>query len=883
MHAIRHGTIPPKLRASHLARRDRAGRVARLADWRVTLVAAPAGYGKTTLLSEWHAAQARTGARTVWLAPDAAGADARSLLAALAGQVGVAAGADALLDALAAIEGPAYLFLDLPPDLPQDAVAFLSGLIRKAPDNTHVVLAARNPRVIDLGELRAYGLLDEVGPEQLALSPEEAVDYLRGLGFDASTRETLHAVMDRTEGWITGLSLIGRLAEPRPGAVAGPDLLTGRHRAVADYFGECVLATESAELREFLLLSAALLRPGPEICDAVLGRTDSAEMLRRVESRGLFLSPVGPEESGWRYHPLFSEYLNRCFEMRDPAAAHALHMRAADWLVANRRPVEAMDHLIAAGETMRLARLLEAEAEQLSLSGKFLVVEKYAANLPREVLDRSPWILLTLAWLRIHGLQYDESRDLLDAATRHIGGLRASGEASAESLEALEQSLRHREMALQAARDNVLEVSEPCRTLASYFSRRSPYTMCTIYNHLMMSRRETFRFDDVEQLAAKARQSAEQSGFGVTATAALASSGLSLFAAGRTEAAIIALDQALSGSHRWAGRNSALAALAALPLAEIAYETNDLDRAEELADGHIPLAREYCFVDQFMAGHLTRVRLHASRGDLAAARTALDDTMNIALECNLERLRVAVILEQVRLLLRNAMPDAASLQAAQAGIQIGDRCNMPQPKSTTCDDRRAEIWARMAMTQDRVADALNVARQWRSFAQSRQAVRSFVRWSILAAQMNMVDGNARAAQRAMREAITVAAPARLLRSFIDEGVLIQTILSATFEDKVDLQHPADRFAQEVLAAFGSRATIAQVEPVSDPGLYGRLSAKELEILTLVGFGLRNREIGNRLGLTEGSVKWYMQQVYDKVGIRRRSQAVERARKFGLIA
>ena len=114
-------------------------------------------------------------------------------------------------------------------------------------------------------------------------------------------------------------------------------------------------------------------------------------------------------------------------------------------------------------------------------------------------------------------------------------------------------------------------------------------------------------------------------------------------------------------------------------------------------------------------------------------------------------------------------------------------------------------------------------------------------------------------------------------------ILVLTILAEAYADSMRSRHPTDVFAQRVLEAFAFKRPAPELATVPEDGLYGRLSGKELEILTLVGCGMRNREIGNRLGLSEGSVKWYMQQVYDKVGIRRRSQAVERARQFGLLA
>ncbi len=135
----------------------------------------------------------------------------------------------------------------------------------------------------------------------------------------------------------------------------------------------------------------------------------------------------------------------------------------------------------------------------------------------------------------------------------------------------------------------------------------------------------------------------------------------------------------------------------------------------------------------------------------------------------------------------------------------------------------------------------------------------------------------------MRKDVAAAAGANIERSFADEVPLVRSILSAAYADAVASQHPTDIFAQRLLVAFDCRRGLSGTAAAPEDGLYGKLSSKELEILTLVGCGMRNREIGNRLGLSEGSVKWYMQQVYDKVGTRRRSQAVARARQFALLA
>jgi LuxR family maltose regulon positive regulatory protein len=211
---------------------------------------------------------------------------------------------------------------------------------------------------------------------------------------------------------------------------------------------------------------------------------------------------------------------------------------------------------------------------------------------------------------------------------------------------------------------------------------------------------------------------------------------------------------------------------------------------------------------------------------------------------------------------------------------------LPKGRITTLHEFRATAWFRVAISEDRVNEALTVGKHWRAFCTARGAIRSLVRWDILCAQALFVSGDSRAAQRTFREAVGHAAVSRLVRSFVDEGPAVRTLIASTFEAGFDELDPNAVFAAELLHAFapgrGMHGTSSPARGTSE-GLYGRLSVKEREILTLVSSGMRNREVARKLGMTEGSIKWYMQQVYDKIGTRRRLQAVDRARQFGLIA
>jgi LuxR family maltose regulon positive regulatory protein len=258
--------------------------------------------------------------------------------------------------------------------------------------------------------------------------------------------------------------------------------------------------------------------------------------------------------------------------------------------------------------------------------------------------------------------------------------------------------------------------------------------------------------------------------------------------------------------------------------------------------------------------------------------------MAIAVERDLDRLKLALVAELVRLLIDTGQPDEATRHAALHGIAVTDRAPTPGEAVTTRDEYRAIIWVRVACASDHLFEAATVARQWRTFCAARGAILSLVRWDILLACIHFTSGNKLAAQRALREALTHGANIRCLRSFIDEGAIMRTLLEAV--EPSESKHPTDVFAAELLSLFdgGNRPQRAlSDDDATAEGLYGRFSQREREILSLVASGLRNKEIAERLGMTEGTIKWYMQQVYDKIGTRRRQRAVERARQFGLIA
>jgi LuxR family transcriptional regulator, maltose regulon positive regulatory protein len=903
--------LDPPVEPGDLIDRPRLlGRLDEAARARLTLVQAPAGYGKTSLLSQWHHALRQGQHRAGWLSLDATDCDPIGLLTYAAAALATAAvrlepAVDrvagtylfttpapllaALVNALEQSARSVFLFVDDVHLLAPAPLDTLCRLIERSPAAVHFILASRRVPDLHLARMRARGQLLELRAEDLRFTAEEAQNFVGERGHAKLTEADLAILEERTEGWIAGIKLANLALRNDP---SPRDLLasfTGGRRSVADFFAEEVISSQPASVREFLLKTSVLDRLCPALCDALTGRDDGRHMINMIEHSGLFLLQLDEERSWYRYHHLFAEFLARRLRDEQPELDRQLHLRASEWFHSQGLHVEAIEHALKGGDPARAAELLEQRCQEMTYNGKLQLVSQFSARIPEPILHRNPRLLLCLAWLLTRNLRFENSRKLLDIVASLLRELEADARQPAEELHRLRKLLLHREMVLASAHDDAPRVEQQCRDLIGAFtSETHPYLAGTIYVQLLYAQREQYQLGELDRLTAAAQGTLGRSCYSFASIALQAGIGPSLFFAGRTDAALRALEQGLAEGIRFGGRDSSLAALPALPMSEVLYESNDLDRAEQLIEGALPHATELGFVDQLMAGYMTHARLRHARGDCAGALRALDEGMSVAVERGLERLRLAVVAERVKFLIQDGCADQAARFATDAGIPQSCESLTPKRAVTTCDELRALAWFRIALSEARMQEAISVGKHWRCFCAARGAVRSLIRWDILLAQALFISGDLRAAQRALREAITHAAASRLIRSFIDEGPVVRTLLESTYATDLEVLHPTDAFAAELLETFDKvgkrRPALRSVGSRAAPeGLYGKLSAKEREILALVSSGMRNREVAEKLGMTEGSVKWYMQQVYDKIGTRRRLRAVERARQFGVIA
>jgi LuxR family maltose regulon positive regulatory protein len=898
--------MTPPLKVETLIERDRLAQyVTQSADRQLALIRTPPGYGKTSLLCQWHRALQAQGYPACWLTLHSDDRDPETVLQYLAAALSIQLEKNSarnesapppdngkLINSIVAtIEtygAPVFFLLDDVHLLAPLAIDALSQLIDRLPSQAHFIVTARAVPNLRVARTRARNSLLELSARDLKFTLRETLRFLQG---SVELNESELALLDhRIEGWPTGLRLFLDALQKSP--TSPRELIaafTGSRRSVSDFFSEEVFASLALETKKFLLTTSILDELTPSLCNAVTNHRDGQQHLDSIESAGLFLIPLDEERRRYRYHPLFAEFLQRQLKDADPMAPTDLFDRASRWLWANGDYEKAIDYALRGRSFEYAAELLELRCQDMVYHGKFQLLNQFCAQMPQALLQNYPRVLLVQAWLATRNLRFNESQQLVASARTRVAYLESTNTASPHDLRELHYLILHREMMLAAAQDNASQVEELCQNLLDEFpEEQHPYLSGTVYSQLLYSRRERYKLIDLERLQAMAQGILNRSEFSLASIALQASVGPSLFFAGRTDAAVRALEQSLEAAIRFGGRNSSLAALPALPLAEIAYEANDLQRAQELVESTLPYVGEFGFVDQLMPGYLTLARIRRAQDDLSGAFQALEDGLSLATERNLERLRIALVGEYVKFLIHSGRPDQAIRYARGAGALGPVQSLLPSGSSTTRDELRALVSVRIALSEDHIADGLNIAKHWRRQSASNGAIRSLIRWDTMLAQLHFVSGDARAAQRALREAMTHAANSRILRSFIDEGPTVRTLLlAARAATDVEGRHPTDAFATELLNAFESADSSTSPAPrqsqsVAGEGLYGKLSLREREILALVGSGMRNREVAQKLGMTEGSVKWYMQQVYDKVGTRRRLQAVERARQFGLI-
>src|SRR5919112_1179890 len=438
---------------------------------RLVLVAAPAGFGKTTLLAEWLAAAEKSQRRVAWLALDPGDADVRLFLTHLAAAIQTVepeAGVDALalleagattppdavlvslINDLDVLAGPTVVALDDYHVIDGASVhAALTFLLDNLPPQVTLAMATRADPPLPLSRLRARGELVEVRAAELRFTTDEAEVFLNEvmeLHLDPALVAALEA---RTEGWAAGLQLAALSARTHAGAEHGSgdvagfvEAFSGSHRFVLDYLVEEVLDRQRDEIRAFLLDTSVLDQLAGGLCDAVTGRSDGQPMLETLERENLFVVPLDDERRWYRYHHLFADALRARLAARHADRVAELHAAASRWLAENGLLGDAVRHAIASGDHEHTAELIELSLADLRRRRQDRTLRDWLVALPDDVVRRRPLLAIYLAWSRLSEGDLDGVEAWLDAAE---AGLDTTPPSTMPTAAALAGAVRDRE------------------------------------------------------------------------------------------------------------------------------------------------------------------------------------------------------------------------------------------------------------------------------------------------------------------------------------------------------------------------------------------------------------------------------------------------------
>jgi LuxR family maltose regulon positive regulatory protein len=870
---------------------------------RLFLVVAPAGYGKTTLVTEWLD---KTDVPSAWLSLDEADNDPLRfftyVVAALQKELGPKlsqplpeafpmapqspeAFALPLINDLAAVEQPILLALDdyhvITAGPVQEAMVFL---LRRAPPNLHLVVLTRADPPFPLPRLRVRERMTEIRDRDLRFTPEEMATFLNALHRLNLPAEQIRALESRTEGWAAGvqlaaLSLQGCSAER---AAEFIHAFSGSHHYIVDYLFEEVLSRQPDAVRAFLLQTSILERMCAPLCDAIrtgvvrgpgsTGEAESAspsqEILEYLERSNLFLVPLDDERRWYRYHHLFVDVLRGMLQSTSqPDQIAGLHGRASDWYRQNGFVADAVHHALLAGDYERAADIVEENAWSMVRRAELALLKEWIEALPSESVSARPWLRIYHAWALFfieteaaeaqlqaveQQLQAGDGATLPAEMQGHIAAIRAwiahargdPDRAAVLSRQALE-FCPHMDAAVRSGLMALLGMG------------------CMVQNDLPRSARA---YGEAAELA-------HSSGNVMLEVISRASLGGLNQMMGRLHDAEAIFQEALQIATR---NKSPVAGQAYAWLANLYREWNDLASARFFAEKLIESSTMWGVVDALASGHLFLAAVLQAQGDFPGANQALAEVSRVMRQHPLE-IRSTPLLGATR----------AKLWLAQG--KLADARHWAETRGLSAEgkfDLRNEVeylaLVRILLAEGRVDDAARLLSRLQTTMESAGRHGSLIEVLVLRAIVLDMQGETPSALAVLERALRLARPEGYMRVFLDEGKPIETLLQ-TAVTKWD-NHELLAYARKLLAAFYQGEAERPVPPKTVPGgpLIEPLTERELEVLHLVAAGWTNQEIADKLVISVRTVKKHVENIHGKLGVRNRTEAGARARELNLL-
>src|SRR6516165_2912233 len=895
----------------------------RLVDWltaalagELTVVCAPAGFGKTALLADW----ARRGARPVaWLSLDAGDNDParfwRHVAAALGGvregfgqRLGPLLGPPSprsfeavvttLVNELSAAPGELVLVLDdyhlIDSQAVHQSVMFL---LEHLPAGLRLAVASRSDPPLLLARLRARGQLAEVRAADLRFTLEEATALLREAAGPGLPTDAVAALAARTEGWAAGLQLAALSLRGHEDAASFVAAFSGSNRYVLDYLAEEVLDRQPEQVRTFLLETSVLDRLCGGLCDAVTGRTGGQRLLEAIEQANLFLIPLDDVRGWWRYHQLFADLLRVRLAQEQPEQLPALHRAAAAWGERHGLVDDPIGHALAAGDGAWAARMVERHIGRMPAGGETATVTRWLAALPAERVQDRPRLCVAQAYQAVMTGRADALERWLDAADRALSASSAGEPAQKEAgpdpdwtaglqgedVPGMVAVLRADLARLRGESGRTIQLARQALTRVPAVDRFTRF-----FAEWNLARADWLQGD----LAEAERALANLAGT-VRATREYRLTMVICWdlcqvqcARGRLGAALATCQQALTIGAEAGNPALPVLGIAQLGVAAVLYERDELTAAPQYATEGMNGVRQLAGTRLEAEGLVVLARVRQALGDQAGALAAAAKAEQAGPSLDVVDLFNPAGAQRARLLLAQGELAQAAAWAAERRLDAGDQPSYPR-------EREYLLLARLLIAQGEPERALPLLRRLQAAAAAQARTGSLIEIGAVTAVARAACREDADAAAALARALALAWREGYVRVFADEGAPLAAVLDRLIAARRSGRTPSApgvplAYLRRLQAAFrprDERAVPPQVIPAAEvgaPELAEPLTDRELQVLALLAAGISNQQIASELVVALETVKKHVSHILGKLGAANRTQAVARARALGLL-
>lgn len=910
----------------------------------LTLVSAPAGFGKTVLLSSWIS---HVGIPVAWLGLDSADNDPlrfwRHIVAAL--QTIKAASDESMQIAMEAVQGipQDLLVTSLINDIAQiNGIAILvledyhlvenksihdgiNFLLNHLPPQFHLVITTRSDPPLQIARRRAAMELNEIRAVDLRFTRDEVKSFLNESMKLGLSSEDIEALETRTEGWIVGLQMAALSMQGRGDKHAFITSFTGDDRYIADYLLEEVLQRQPPGLQDFLLRTSALNRLNASLCDAILDpmdlssgagvelvgsaevnkpRLSSQDILEYLEHSNLFIVPLDDRRQWFRYHHLFTRLLNqRLIQTHGPQEIHAIKKKASRWLEANGMLPDSVEYALACADYENATRLIGMVGNEMFARSEINTVLSWAGELPVEMLVKQPTLCALFAWAALATGHSQQSERYLDLIEKSVGATTDAFLADTAGFAALQPLTRS---ALYEA--GVIRA----RLALDQFDTKRTYDLARlVLPYLLEQNKQPFIFNEPYQLRAPLLQTMalaykidgdletascyfseaidlarEQNNIHIYAIS-MSEIGQILILQGRLVEAAAIFQKALYAPEIHVERMSVFSSMSFVGLGTLAYELNDLEKAERLLREGLKLARIWNYWEALIPGYLGLAQLLVVQGNLDEADKALGELKEVLTGAT------PILLTPVKAYQAWLAVLQGNLKFAQAWVEsagFGTKGDLDERL-----EAEAIIAARIYHTLGKTEQALELLARLLELVEKRESWGRAIQILALQALFQEASNLQDEAIETMRQALSLAAPQGYLRTFIDAGKPMAKLLTLYYEinktagDKSNLSS----YLSRLLAAFDEEKTGLRHKTTGQaietrPGLFmppvstEPLSRREQDVLRLMADGATNSEIARQLFLSVNTVKKHVANIFDKLDATTRVQAVKKGRRAGYL-